>query len=223
MITPLLEKLIHQGKAEYQNFNTGLSAFCVLPVPKNCWIVIESIHFYSPNCAIEQVPFGHYVASFNSEHARYDYVFRKNITTTNFLGGVVAANWAQVANGERLDCYQTHPSNVIVRIIGQQDSQSWVSLDYSAVGQIGKEPAPPQGFLGLNVLKQAEISTGDSLQPQSAEYNAIGNTVAGYSKQITGGIVANQSLLPVPGTDLDYPLLNIGYVIIKSAFSSRNG
>lgn len=221
MITPLLEKLILEGKAEYQNYNTGLSQLSVIQVPKNCHVVITSIHFYAPNITVN-VDTGNlafYALVFQSENARYDFVFRKNITEAIIEGVGITGDWLNIGNGEKLECYQVHSSDIKIRCIGSPDSP-WVSQDYSAAAQISKEPGAPQGFLGLNILKSAEVVTGSFIEPQTLEYNGIA-ILGGYAKQLTPGIVVAENVFPAPTGDLDYPLMNVGYVLIKYPMSTR--
>jgi hypothetical protein len=48
MITPYLEKLIHQGKAIYKTWACAYSSVYRVPVPSNCYVVIVDFTYYAP-------------------------------------------------------------------------------------------------------------------------------------------------------------------------------
>lgn len=47
MLTPYLEKLIHQGKAKFRTYVCGLSGSNVLPVSENSWAIITGFTYYN--------------------------------------------------------------------------------------------------------------------------------------------------------------------------------
>lgn len=88
MLTPYLEKLIHEGKARFRTFVCGQSGSNALPVREGTWIIITGFtycNFSDPDTPIRGVPFDAYVSRsvhqvrFRSPKSNNHYIVKDDI------------------------------------------------------------------------------------------------------------------------------------------------
>jgi hypothetical protein len=204
MITPLLEKLILEGKAKWKNFPGAYSALYTIQVPKGKYIVIESFSYCLPETVFDTFDL---ILTMESDKTKDNFFFGGGLKKTD----------------RTLNMMSVHNSDVRLRFsqIGTLNA-----IDYSALPSEAKEPLPPLGYgITLPVQKNMAFDLGGEIYiPISQPYSTV---------PLTGGVLANRnepfcnlntvSALPAvlnPNEGLGF---NLGYVIVNQPFTADLG
>lgn len=238
MISSNLSTLIHEGKAKYNTFCIGTTGSSRLPVPDNCYVVITDFHYshfvdrdaldetFDIQKALKNVV--HHLR-FKSQSESYIYNIRSAFNMQSYEG--IDFLMPVGAPEIRHDTYQVHTTDVHIDIWRLQDLANWI-LSIGKLANKTAEPAGPQGYGTVNsapnqnVVKQTDIS-GSGI----AEYVPYGEKQdvtlnPGWREQFFSDI-NNQTLLYPPAIDdadgnYTYPLITIGYVLVKQPFTRKS-
>lgn len=241
MLTPVLEKLILQGKASFNTFVIGGGDKYVLNVKKERYIIITDIHYqpsvnvFNPDATnqeawfrwddITQLLYNNLNTQLKvfSTKSNNSFVFRNNINVTPLK--------TKSSDDYSLDRYLINPSDPI-KLDTYLIHESDVSFTMSKAGAItinenGNTPADSIGFPPpfdygkegqLGVVK-VRLSSLDAISP---DYGA--KQAGDYLDQVTNFPGGNlEFIFPVDQDhqlpDIDrpasYPLINISYVEIQ--------
>ena len=126
MVTALLERLIHAGKARFETFQAGLANFTYLPVTTNEYIVITGFTFQPPFIANYEAPAGTFTSRANLckleffDGQRYNhFIFKNDGQSTGTATPASAAKRNQFLNVPGL--YMVFKNNVGLKVSFPKD------------------------------------------------------------------------------------------------------
>lgn len=237
MLSNNLSDLIHQGVAKYYTFCVGTTGSCRLPVPDDSFIVITDFTFHHFVDRNQLLPFDIQNALKNCVHH-----LRFKSQSDNYLYNIRSAFRMEFFDGidflmplgessVSYDTYQVHTTDVHIDIWRLTDFTAWM-VEISKLANKTVEPAGPTGYGTVNNAPNQNVVRrvnpgGFGLQdyiPYGINQDLPLN--AGWREQFFSDI-DNQTLLFPPAVTSDdgnftYPLLNIGYVLVKQPFVKHN-
>lgn len=228
MITPLLEKLIHEGKAQFRTWTTGLSGYNTIPIPSGNVCVITDIMVF---------PFAGTNPS--EEYPRRLEIIYKNMFTLrlqsqkssnwfNFRGAInniweedrpdPTGNFAALyGNSEQLNTYLVHYDDIEVDWFQFSPFNNWaVSTD--VVPPESNEENSPRGYQGVGV---AQLFRPDGFTQYVPAANRANPNVLAGSQPLRYFQPKGNTLLQEPNPadtfrldQAQFPLANFGGVLI---------
>jgi hypothetical protein len=230
MITPLLERLILNGKASFNTFVAGGGEKCILNVPNDHFIIITSIQYSSAlktsGIVLAEEDF---IPLFTEKYNTQLKIFsRKSLNTFLFrdslniseLTGVESRNTllATPTGYQKIDTYLVHESEVsftfsyagaLDNFVVAQSKTDTIAYpppaDYGKSGQLGA--------LGVRLVSEVTFSSsGNDLQAQGGQASVTGS--AAISKECIFPVDANSQYLELKNP-FSYPIVNVNYVLIQ--------
>ena len=230
MITPLLEKLILNGKASFNSFVAGGSQKCILNVPNDHFIIITSIQYASALKATNTLLTRDQI---NNLHTRYNtqlkifsrkslntFLFRDSLNigaTVNDGTGTEKYMITPIGN-QKIDTYLVHESEVSftfsyagvlsnITVAASKDS----TIAYPPPADYGKSGQP--GALNVRLISGIPLSaSGNDLQAQGGQSSVTGS--AAISKECIFPVDSNSSYNAI-NEPYAYPIVNVNYVLIQ--------
>jgi hypothetical protein len=227
MITPLLERLILNGSAEFKTFIAGGSEKCILNVPNDHFIIITSIQYFSalkseiilldlPAIAALQEKFNTQLKIFSTRRVN-TFLFRDSL---NFMVELSTGQNIVTPQGAfTIDTYLVHETDVAFTFsyAGELRDQTRTVLDGRSVGFTPPFDYGKEGQAGsLSVREVSSVPVSDTLKDRQAQGGQLYIREDGFTTQ-------NQCIFPVDlankYTNLDrafsYPICNVNYILIK--------
>jgi hypothetical protein len=224
MITPYLEKLIHEGKARWKHWTCGGGGVMTLPVQQDSYIVIEKFTFSPFLDTREAAAYTSLNAALRCAHTvkfypkgkgkEFYYNFRTAFNVNNVNGALLPM---PVANEHVQDCYMLFGGNVNIDVWLLKQPQSWNAATNGTYTAKANEPPPPNGYgTTINTLKSIDDINAQYM-PATIKRTDI--APGNYREQLFFDIAAATALNPIvgvagaaPQTSYQYPILNISYV-----------
>jgi hypothetical protein len=221
MITPYLEKLIHEGKARWKHWTVGIGGVMTLPVQQDCFIVIEKFTF-SPFLDTRQQNAYTAIAAANrcihtlkfypnGKGREYYYNFRTSFNL-NAVGNAILP--LPVANEHVQDCYMLFGSNVNIDCWLFNPPPNWAGQTVAPYSSLANEPEPPAGYgTVINAVKAVDTPDG---QYMPATIRRTDVAPGSYREQAFFDVSNATALFPIPlageQSSFQFPLLNISFV-----------
>jgi hypothetical protein len=231
MITPLLERLILNGKASFNTFVAGGSQKCILNVPNDHFVIITSIQYASALKANNTVLSAPQINGLHkiwntqlkifSRKSLNTFLFRDslNIGATVNDGTAVEKYMITPIGNQKIDTYLVHEndisftfsyagvlSNNVVAVTNSQSVGYPPPTDYGKDGQDGVIPVR----LISNVVNSV---TGFDLQAQGGQLDVF-TGVNAVSKECIFPVDVNSNYLAI-NEPYSYPIVNVNYVLIQ--------
>lgn len=237
MISHNLSDLIHQGVAKYYTFCVGATGSCRLPVPDDSYLVITDFHYHhfvdrvllSPGVDIQEAlrDCTHHIR-FRSQSESYLYNVRTSFKIDFFDGfDFLMPRVPEVS----YDTYQVHTTDVHIDIWRLIDFKAWI-LNVGKLDNKTVEPAGPLGYGTVNlapnqnVLRQVDMDGFGTSNYIPYGTNQNLPLTLGWRDQMFSDISNRTFLFPPDIINVDgnytYPLVNIGYVLVKQPFNRKN-
>ena len=234
MITTNLAELIHSGVGKYYTWNIGTTGSARLPVAKDCYIIITDFYFSNfvdrnpldANFDIQEALKNcvHHLR-FKSQSESYLYNIRTPFKIEQFEGVDFLMPIGE--SGVRFDTYQLHTTDVHIDIWRLQDFTNWI-LSSGKLANKTAEPAGPLGYGTVNlapnqnVIRQVELGAGQYVPYGENQDIPL---LDGWREQFFSDI-NNRTFLYPPAIDeadgnFTYPLVTIGYVLVKEPFNRK--
>jgi hypothetical protein len=245
MITENLIKKIECGKAEYKTYCTGGSGAAFLEVPKNHHIVITDFiynHFIDTSLAnLRTVDDLRTIFSralhnvtFKSGQTRFIYAFRTNCRVYSFTDNLLAVTWAVMPmnDAETVNCYQLHQSDVNIAIFGNRAADGWGIINDFNDFKSNSEAAPAGygnnvsgGFTTIQSI-DFENGFGGAAQYLPLATKSVVAPNSSYRNEFRGNVNVGTKLNTINQTFLQqtgytFPIINIGYVLIKEPYNGQ--
>jgi hypothetical protein len=212
MITPLLERLILKGLAEYRNISLGMSDTWRIPVENNKTVIIVDIQ--PQNCYLK------------SKRESEVYISSGNVTQLTVMGEKRMNHYVWRQNYNIFHTYLVHVSDIQVRIAILPDWTNFAVTVGNPPAQVNEPPFmlgyQDVGF-GINqIVTQVNCAQFGNYNPLSNKLYKSGtaekdNFVSNYNDftqpDITASMVAN-------GND-GYPIINMGLVVLEKGFDTE--
>jgi len=231
MITPKLEQLIWEGKANFKMFNLGGSGVGTIPLDPSTFAVITDIYCYGFDNFGEDLEEKDkllvHTLHLESKTGRDSITFRSNGGFYD-LGGAPGEN-IQIHDGFfHFQTYFVHQEQIRVDIASIQNPEIWVQVTAATDILANNKPAPLQYDNSVNTIQQIDLQ-GAGIQ----EYVPIGRRTKGaalppdYREQFTADIRTATRIKGANQTEREqvysYPLVNVAYIVIKGELSEHLG
>lgn len=220
MITPKLEQLIHEGKAQYKTFVVGLSGVSVLPIKPGNYIVITDF-IYNP---FTDVPEADNFANLGDvwKRSNKQIEFRSQKSCNHYIMRD-SAPYSFIPI--RVDTYLVHERDVTISIgVMPSLTAGTMVLNYGATPTTTDILASPSGYGTLDSVLSAQLTNPTQQYQPTSSINSGIATANDYRVQFKANYDAvskltNQNLPAYTGymKDRAYPILNIGYVYVNEA------
>jgi hypothetical protein len=230
MITPLLEKLILNGKASFNTFVAGGSQKCILNIPNEHFIIITSIQYASAlkstNTVLNQLQLNGLHKIYNTQLKIFSrkslntFLFRDslNIGATGDDGTGIEKYMVTPIGNQKIDTYLVHESEVsftfsyasllsnLTVALSKEDTIAYPPpADYGKSGQIGALPVRLVTAIPFSL-------SGNDLQAQGGQASVTGS--AAISKECIFPVDSNSSYNAI-NEPYAYPIVNVNYVLIQ--------
>ena len=219
MITPILEKLIFEGKAQYKTFVAGLSQKHIMNIPENRYIIITDL-WYTPTLYFEVGQ------PLETEYIKYmitqltilgtkgfnRFLF-KNSININYNNDPLKNNNFSPNNPIHISTFLVHIDGISFTFSNQENfaiTTALANFDNPAL------PNPTDyGKTGI----PGSINTINAINTFSGFENNFHNqkltTGQGGSNEFSFAVNGNTNLdANIKTTSISYPILNVGYVEI---------
>jgi hypothetical protein len=230
MITPLLERLILNGKASFNTFVAGGGEKCILNVPNEHFIIITSIQYSSalkseifamnPEEIEELIKIFNTQLKIFSRKSMNTFLFRDSLNVGSTFRDLTAQtkHFVTPIGHQKIDCYLVHEDDVsftfslagklnndLVALTNSQSVGYPPPTDYGKEGQDGAILVRLRSNIPLSI-------TGDDKQAQGGQLNVNGN-----------GAISKECIFPVDlnsqytfiNESFAYPIVNVNYVLIQ--------
>lgn len=229
MITENLAQKIENGEAKYKTFAIGATGSSMIACPKDSYVVITDFTFFHfiDRSALQQLNIEsilkncQHTIRFASQTEQYVYNVRTAFTPVVYDG---VEMMMPVSPEYNKDTYQVHTTDVRIDIWRFSDFANWV-LNAGKLLDVTAETRGPAGYGTVtntpnqNVLRRIEFF----INAQNYLPNGVkqGMPLINSWREQFFDDINNQSALEIPNTDdkdfhFTYPLLNVGYVLVKS-------
>jgi len=230
MITPLLERLILNGKASFNTFVAGGSQKCILNVPNDHFVIITSIQYASAlkstNTVLSAPQINGLHKIFNTQLKIFSrkslntFLFRDSLNigaTVNDGTGIEKYMITPIGN-QKIDTYLVHENDISFtfsyagilanNLVAPTNSQS---IAYPPPADYGKDGQ--DGVLPVRLITDIPLSiTGLDRQAQGGQLNVTG--AGAVSKECIFPVDINSSYNAI-NEPYAYPIVNVNYVLIQ--------
>ena len=230
MITPLLEKLILNGKASFNTFVAGGSQKCILNIPNEHFIIITSIQYASAlktnNTLLTSGQILNLHKIYNTQLKIFSrkslntFLFRDeiNVGTRVSDGTTIEKYFVSPIGHQKIDTYLVHESEVSftfsyagvlsnITVAASKES----TIAYPPPADYGKSGQP--GALNVRLVSGIPLSvSGNDLQAQGGQASVTG--AAAISKECIFPVDFNSSYNAI-NEPYAYPIVNVNYVLIQ--------
>ena len=230
MITPLLEKLILNGKASFNTFVAGGSQKCILNVPNDHFVIITSIQYASALKTTNTVLNAPQISGLHkiwntqlkifSRKSLNTFLFRDslNIGATVNDGTAIEKYMVTPIGTQKIDTYLVHENDISFTfsyagllsndLVALTNSQS---IAYPPPADYGKEGQ--DGVLAVRLKSNIPLSaSGLDRQAQGGQLNVTGT--GAISKECIFPVDINSSYNAI-NEPYAYPIVNVNYVLIQ--------
>lgn len=244
MVTPYLEKLIHEGKAVWKHVSLGISSAPLLKVPNDSYIVITEFTYFNfidyPNPKMipvesfdEMMRRSVHQVKFTSKTSDNVFVIKDGFDH-NYAGETDQINYAQInSNGHvQFQTYMLHSEDVKISIVIAPPTDFFnlpVILQTPPDDRTKRKP-PPEDFGTVSAATNVNVITDFFDNVPVPPLTGFSYFPAGYPSVVPIGFpfvneylrfpvdAATDLQAPNPGTYefwRNVPIINLSYVLIK--------